>query len=214
MGRELSLEEVSKEYPIMLLDTSVLLGELGPRSEEDIEKKILKLKREMNSAIFFREFLESGGDFYLIPNILKEYLSGTNYSYKKIIKKNGGHIQRERLFLMRKIRDSTRERRKLASLLEERGKILKFEENEREKYEQFSHKHHALMKEEGIGINDYDLLVSGLTIAAKMEPTCIISNDFPLLYSWRKVLKIEGIGPNQLGFFVRKNFNGFRIGYL
>jgi len=101
----------------------------------------------------------------------------------------------------------------LANLLEERERIFKFKEDELEMYLQFSDKHYTLMRKKGIGPNDYDLLISELTSAVKRGPTCIISNDFPLLYSWRDILKIEGKNPSQLGFFIRKDFNGFDRAY-
>ena len=115
MRKELSLEEVSKEYPIMLIDTSTLLGILRTKSRATIGEKISNEEEKINSAIFFREFLENGGNFYLTPNILEEYLSRTNYPYKKMIKKNSRNLQKEKLILMRKIKEKTKNIRKLTS---------------------------------------------------------------------------------------------------
>jgi len=208
--RRVSLEEISEDYPIILVDTCALLGKLRvDKTKKNIEEKILLSKMGADSAIFFREFLENGRGFYLTQNILEEYLRGTNYPYKKNAKKNSGNIQGDYLILMRKKRENSKEKRKLTSLLEELGRIFKFEENELEMYSKFSHKYCALMKEEGIRPNGYDLLISGLTSGVKRWPTCIISNDFKLLRSWKKILKIERKDPSQLGFIIRKNFSSF-----
>jgi len=117
MDRGLSLEEVSKEYPITLLDTSALLEKLSLTLKGSITEKISHVEEEIDSAIFFREFLESGGNFYVTPNILEEYLSRTNYPYKKKIKKNGGNIQRENLILMRKIRENSKKEKKVGKFI-------------------------------------------------------------------------------------------------
>jgi hypothetical protein len=206
----LNLRGIAEDYPMVLFDTSALLHALEESPSGNIEDKILDIENQTNSTIFLSDFIKNCTGFYVTEGILREYLDGTNYSYKKRVKKRGGNISREELNFMRKIKDNIRGRRKLSNSLEESGKIFRIEENEEKEYQKFYRRFSYVMESKGIGFEDYKLLISSLIASIKRSPACIISNDFPLLHSWREVLKRKEMNPNQFGFFTRPGFNVYR----
>ena len=71
--RGISLEEISEDYPIILVDTCALIGE--------IDGEGYNMKR--NSANFFREYVDNGKGIYITPSVFKEYSNGGYSLHRK-----------------------------------------------------------------------------------------------------------------------------------
>ena len=62
--RGISLEKISEDYPIILIDTSALIGYLVSGGA---------VNTSVDSAHFFRKHIEGGKNFYFTPSVFKEY---------------------------------------------------------------------------------------------------------------------------------------------
>ena len=68
--RGISLEEISEDYPIILVDTSALIGYLVSGGA---------VNTSVDSAHFFRKHIEGGKNFYFTPSVFKEYSNGGSH---------------------------------------------------------------------------------------------------------------------------------------
>lgn len=211
-----TLEEISEKYPFILVDTSSLTW----ASFKNIETSLLDFEGTMSipveigkSAIFFKEFLEGGKNFYVTQFILREYNHSAYYPYNKIIKKYK-NISKKSLELYRKKREVSKEVGKLVRAFEENYGILELDENERKLYGKMSRKYSFLKRKRDISEADFDFLISGFVLSRTRDLTSLISNDFGIFYSWIDLLKREKLTPETLGFFVRIDFNSFKRGKL
>lgn len=214
--RVASLEEISKDYPIILVDTSSLTWS----SLKNIEVRLLDFeglmsipKEIIRSTVFFKEFLEERKNFYVTQLILEEYNHNAYYPYKKIIK-NRKKISKKGLELCRERREASKKMGKLVRALEENGRILELDKDEEKLYSKMSKKYSFLKRKRNISKADFDFLIAGVVVSMRRNLTSLISNDFGIFYSWRELLKKEKLEPEQLGFFVRKDFNVFKRGKL
>ena len=215
MGNLLTLEEVSQEYPIILVDTCALNQPLTRSASIEIAE---------NSAIFFKNFSEGGG-IYVTKKILKEYTIpdkeiekiqrqkrsrikySRNNTYKSRSKKIGdGEVQRGFKKMMV-------EKKNLDRHLKRSHRVIKLSEDEIERYEMFYGKYSYLNKKVEMHSKAYDLLISGLVVSQTRSPACLVSNDFSLLYSWKNLLMNSKIDPSYFGFFIRKKIEGFQRAY-
>ena len=213
--RRRTLEEISERYPFILVDTSTLSWSSFGNTKTGLDfEGIMSISEDkIKSAIFFKEFLEGGKNFYVTQFILREYARNAYYPYSKIIK-NRKNISKKGLELYRKKREESREIGKLVRAFEENGGILELDEDERKLYGQMSRKYSFLKRKRDISEADYDFLISGVVVSMKRDLTSLISNDFKILYSWIDLLKKEKLTTEQLGFFIRKEFNVFKRGKL
>jgi len=214
--RARSLGEISERYPFILVDTSTLSWssiEDIETSPSDFEIRMALPEEKMRSAMFFKEFLEGGKNFYVTPLILRQYDHNTHYPYGKIIK-NRKNLSRKGLELYRKRRETSREIGKLVRAFEGMGGILEFDEDERRLYGKMSSKYSFLKKRRDISEANFDFLISGVVVSMKRGLTSLLSNNFLIFYSWIDLLKKEKLTPEQLGFFVRKDFDVFKRGKL
>ena len=60
-----------------------------------------------------------------------------------------------------------------------------------------------------IGAIDFDLAIIGAVLSMTRGKTAILSNDFPLLYSYQALLVNEHLSPTKYGFFLRINSDFF-----
>lgn len=211
-----TLEEISERYGFILIDTSSLTWS----SLKNIEVRLLDFeglmsipKEIIKSTVLFKEFLEERKNFYVTQLILEEYNHNAYYPYKKIIK-NRKKISKKGLKLCRKKREASKEMGKLVRALEENGGILELDEDERKLYGKMSKKYSFLKRKRNISETDFDFLIAGVVVSMRRNLTSLISNDFGIFYSWRELLKKEKLEPEQLGFFVRKDFNAFKRGKM
>ena len=71
--RGISLEEISENYPIILVDTCVLIGPIGRKS----------VNTTRDSVSFFIRYVGEGIGVYVTPSVFKEYSSGNYFSHER-----------------------------------------------------------------------------------------------------------------------------------
>jgi len=85
--RGISLEEISEDYPTILVDTSALIGPIGRRS----------FNTAKDSAYFFIKHVGEGVGIYVTPSVFKEYSNGYSPSHERsllnAIQSNSGILQ-------------------------------------------------------------------------------------------------------------------------
>jgi len=214
-----SLREVFLEYPITIIDTSSLFQLLDRHPEENdgsYEAQISLSQRIFDSAIFYKEFLESGGKFYITPKVLREYKTPGDYVFRireRIAR--GEHLSEQELNLFYKREEDSQERMKLVEMLESKGMVLKLTKAELEEHASFCRKYDYFKSKEEIKDVDFDLLISAAVVSKMRKPhTCLISNDFGILYSWKDLRREEETRPERFGFFLRKEFDVFERAHL
>jgi|TARA_Y100000310_G_scaffold107162_2_gene105612 hypothetical protein len=197
--KQKSFKGVTLEYPITLIDTSALLHPLeGCPDKEDksYQARILYSRISLNSSIFFRRFLEQRNTFYVTRNVLEEY---TPEPLRKV---SPSHGIKYLLFNERQRNDE--KRRDFIELLRSNGNVIQLSEREQEYYSFFNRAHKDIMDRERLSETDSDLLISGVVVSKTRGATCLISNDFGILRSWKDLVRGGKIAPEEFGFFLRK----------
>ena len=95
------------------------------------------------------------------------------------------------------------------------GKIIKLNEYETNIYNSFSeNKTNLWLKSENnLSEADYDFLINGAVLSKTRGKTAILSNDFPLLYSYRDLVSKERLSTERYGFFIRQKKEFFQKAY-
>jgi len=208
-SRARTLEQVNSEYPIILIDTSALLSTFKYNGNDNFSEKKSRSELFESSAVFYREFLEGGGIFYITPSVIREFINSSCAYYKRMIKKEGV-ISKERIEYHRQVKKEHLEKGRLVRLLEDRELILELDEDEKEKYMRLNNKHYHEGMKRGLSEVDFDLINSGATVSMTRIPTALISNDIAIFHLWRKYLKKDTLDKDKLGFFTRKGFDVFK----
>lgn len=197
--KQRSLQGVTLEYPMTLFDTSALFEAMnGRRNKGDTSHlaKILVSERIFDSTVFLKSFLEQGGVFYITPRVLEEYKPRT---LKEVDPSSGLAYE---LFI-----EKQKEHQGIGEFIEKlefEGMVLQLSNEEMEYHSFFHRKYSNFMDREGLSETDLDLLIFGGIISKiRRKPTCLVSNDFPMLYSWKDFVRSEKIAPENFGFFVR-----------
>jgi predicted nucleic acid-binding protein len=212
-----SLNDITLAYSTVLLDTCALLyplnGSLSRSNARTIKEKILISEQMRDSAIFFKEFLEEGGNFCVTPLIIGEYIKGSYYSYKNRIKKGRGP-KGDLLEFHRKRKEESEEMRRLIRVLEDNRRIFQLDEDEQRIYRGLREKYSKTLRRNELRETNIDFLVSGVVVSKTRNPTCLISNNFRILRSWGDILNLEKIPYRQLRFFLRRDFDAFEMVYF
>lgn len=201
----LTLRELVLEYPIILMDSSVLYGRLsekGSQSESYIPQRLEFLG-------LLENFLHEGLPFFTTNLVSQEYISG-GYPYKEIIKKRVTQNDRSALDSARKIMNMKKRERKLMDLLSEKGRVIELTEEEKKKYNSIKNTYQGQSSYE-LGEVDADLLISGAVLSETRGATCLASNDFGIFNIWKRLLKSRRTTREQYGFAVRLNLNSFKL---
>jgi len=183
MEENLHLEEVAPKYPIMLIDESALSGPFSiSKSSQISERKIDYYKRLENSAIFFREFLEKGGNFYVTSLVLEEYSHGAHFPYRKAIAAINRHGEKDSLQVkvdsvqvVRQRKATSKAKRGLISSLESNRKILYLDGYEMREYGSLSGRYTYFLNKEKLSKTDLDFLILGLVVSKMRGGTCMFN---------------------------------------
>ena len=170
---ERSLEEISEDYPIILVDTSVLIGHLN---RGDTVNRSSSFNTTVDSAHFFKKHIDNGMGIYVTPYVFREYSNGGSSSHRRL--------------LLDAIRDNSR-------ILQLNGGeklwydvIFKGYFKIRDKFELAETDYDFLVS--GVVLSD-----------ARKKPIALVSNDLGILRAWKSILMKESISPEKLGFLIR-----------
>ncbi len=220
-GALIHLDDICKEFNILLVDTSVLVKSLEAQSSNSpkLIDKIISKKVETCSSIFFNKYVKDKGIFFLTEKIYKEFYCPENITLEEVFPKiNRSKISKKELKYFSEICSGVQEKRNLLKSFKKYKKIITLDDFEKEKYNEIFTRNLYLKKKaygpEGkkTGDNDDDLLIHGAVLSITRDKTAILSNDFPLLYAYRDLLNKEKISPVNYGFFIRIKPNFFSRG--
>jgi len=206
------LEEIAKHYETILLDTCVLFMPLTSSPRISIQEKIKHSNRITNSAIFFTEQFQNSGNFQVTHSVIEEY-SPKTFSLKKRVKQKFVQGNRNELRWYRTIMRENKERRRLINVFEEKDMVFKLDKIKKEIYNYFRKIYSGFEEMRKLDETDLDFLISGLTIFDKNTSCLLISNDFQIMYAWRKIVLTQKLDSKNFGFYFRKQFNGFEKAY-
>lgn len=174
--RGISLEEISEKYPIILIDTCALIEYYGcSRSDNANYDSIYNVY--VDSANFFKKYIDDGMGIYVTSSVFKEYSDGGSSS---VYRKN------------------------LLHAIQSNSRILKLDKDERKVYSKISRKYSKVKNKFDIGYTDYELLVSAVVLSrVRKEPVALISNDMGIFHAWKFLLMKENLNLDELRFLIR-----------
>ena len=174
--RVASLEEISEDYPIILVDTCALIGYLN--FSEVVNAKVdSAYTMKVDSANFFKKYIDDGAGIYVTSSVFREYSIGSSSS---------SHIK------------------DLLDTIQSNSRILEFDEDERKLYNEKSRKYSEIKNKFLVGNADYDLLVSAFVLPeVRKKPVALVSNDIGILRAWKFLLMKEDLNLDKLRFLIR-----------
>ena len=208
-GALIHLDDICEEFNILLVDTSALIRPLddGIRGAKLIDR-IKSKKTEGDSSIFFNKYLEKGS-FFLTKEVFEEYCGEETPPIREVLSKYDHlKISKKEREYFKNVCSVRKEKIKLLNSFKKKKKIICLDNSEEEKYnEMFKRnlylKERTYKEKKKIGDVDYNLLIIGAVLSMTRTKTAVLSNDFPLLYSYQALLTNEHLNPTNYGFFLR-----------
>jgi len=198
-------EIVDSGNPI-ILDTSSL--SFSKDNNCPIELQMDFLEKELLFFPILKEYLFNGGDFYFTSSV-KEEIDNSNYQYKKIVKRGDNKGERQILELRRKRKQVIKERRSLANLFQDRGRVFSLNDMVRVPYNLSYRKHSYLRDIFNLGGAKFDLLIWALILSKERGSVSVLSNHYSMNNAREKMLCGENMGFNRLSFFFRRGMDKF-----
>jgi len=211
MGNLKSLEEISSDYGLIVIDTcafhQILRRDSNPKSiKEKLENYLMKRK----FLGFWKENIGHYENCYTISEVIEEMRNVRHYSYGKIIKKGGLRNRSPKVLeLRRAIRDLDKERNRLVTYLEDKEKILELNKDEAYLYEIFYEECLEIRDNYDLHGADFPLFIFGAVTSQTRKSSAIISNDYGIVSAWSSFSEAEKISKEKFGFFVRKRISLF-----
>lgn len=213
----MTLDKICNDFKIILLDTCVLNGFLEcynlARSAK-LKDRINSQKEEKNSYIFFRRGLNQEKTFLITNFIFNELNCEENLSIREtLLKYDFLKISKKEYEYYHEICSRKKEKNKLLKIIKKKRKILNFSPDENIEYANYFERNFYLKSKNNLSEPDYDLLISGAVLSVSRGNTAILSNDFPLLYSYQSLIYGEKLSAEKFGFFIRPKREFFQKAY-
>ena len=211
-----SLDKIVSRYDLVLFDTSAILG-FNRRREQDLSFKdrMDLAESAFENSRYLLSYAEKGL-ISLVPGVIEEINANNGHNVKKKMRER--QSRRERIFrdsereyleLVRAKQKSLKPARKLVEAVELKQKVIQLNQEESLLYEQLGFNFKQLREKYSLSEVDFSILISGLVLSYKRGSTAIISNDFNLLDSGRKIAAESKMDWDKFGFFVRKKMSSF-----
>lgn len=200
------LDDLCEEFDILLIDTSALVRPLEEIVKKDkLRDRINTKKTEENSSIFFNKFMKGKGVFYITREVLKESYSKGNPPISEIFPRSKrSNLSKKEQEYYSSVCSFRKERNNLLRSFRKDKKLILLNNSEKRKYDEFFNRNLFLKDRNRLSIVDYDLLITGAVLSITRGDTVILSNDFPLLYSYRSLVNKESFDQGKYGFFIRR----------
>lgn len=172
--RGVSLEEISEDYPIILVDTCALIGYQSFSKVVNAEvDSVYNMK--VDSANFFKKSIDDGVGIYVTSSVFREYsMGGSSY-----------------------IKD-------LLHAIQSNSRIIEFDDDGRKSYNEKSRKYSRIKDKFRLGNEDYNLVISAVVLPeVRKEPVALVSNDIGILRAWKFLLMQEDLSLAELRFLIR-----------
>ena len=203
----LPLEVLARETGPILTDACAIHSFMGldehPTTLEE-KKEMHILKNKAISYLF--DCAQVRGNFSFTSGVLDEILGDNSYSLKRAIKGKGGG-SRALLDVRRLIMAKQRLLRKFARTMREGEKVIVFEEDEKELYNSLNHDNMDIAHELDLSVQDYDLLISGVTLAKMNRAPIGITNDTGIWTAWNMIRGRGVIDERDFPLYVRTGVN-------
>ena len=206
------LDDVSSDYNFILIDNSVFQEVLTFNSiKQTSAERLAHCYIQKKSLEFWIKNLPEYDNLYTTLGVMGELAFGTNYDYKRAIKRPPSSKDPNIPKIRRAIRDVSSKRRSLIGYLKDEDKILKLNEDEQSLYKKLSEKYYKCGDYYKLSEVDFDLFLSGAVCAQTCGSSAILSNDIRGISElWKLFLKKEHIPREKFGFFVRDDISLFR----
>ena len=193
-----TFKSISREFPVLLLDTSVLYsgGRFAGRSFDKLLKKSLENRRQ---AAFLRGFIESGNNFYVTEMVLDQYRAALRMKKKDRIKRGGDNV---RVDLIKQKEEEHREMRKLVDLLVDTDRIVKLEGVWQEHYQRLVREYPWLPMQYGLSKTSADFVFTGVALSQR-TPTTVLFSNRGIGDSLRELFRKGEYGGRELRRFYR-----------
>lgn len=222
-----TLEEIVGEYRAVLIDASALFNyldlplrnhpatSLPKRDSFKREKRSLYEKCSFTSRL--RNYIKRGMPIFVTSNVIEEYLHREEHPYKNVLESTlygrGNETHRILSEKFRLIEKERRELKKMTRTFQENSRILNLNPEQETLYDSLYLGYKWLDEKNGLGVTDFDFLISGAVLAQTNDSAALVSNDFGIVEAWRILSEREGFTSEQLPFFIRKKLFGFlRLG--
>lgn len=164
--------------------------------------------------------LESDGVVHFSEGVFRELSdsSDIHFDYKRIRELNRERFVKIQLWgdylgLLRNIRSTYREARKIVRKFKEAGKVICLTEQENKIYQYLGKRYSNFKKgDSGLSEADFQLLLDGAVISLKRGPTAIISNDFGILRAWKYLCIRENLDSTKYTFYIRIDNDSYIVG--
>jgi len=211
----LTLDKLCQDFQIILLDASAIncfLECRGAQSEK-LKERINYAIEEKNSVIFFRKYFNKENNFLITSLIFDELDYKENFSIRETLAKYDFlTISEKEKEYYRESCAYKKEINKLLKIIKKKEKILNFNQYEKKEYFCSFERNFYLKKRHNLSDPDYDMLISGAVLSKLRGKTAILSNDFPLLCSYKSLVYEEKLNTENYGFFLRPKKEFFKKG--
>ena len=216
----IKLDDICKKFEFVLLDSSAIINCLDSNKTEHNESskliyRINHKKTEEASYTFFNKYLKKTKNLFVTNLIVEELKCNAGNSIREVLSKYGWlKINKKEKTYFKEVCSTDKTRKNLVKSLQN-GKIIKLNEYETNIYNSFSeNKTNLWLKSENnLSEADYDFLINGAVLSKTRGKTAILSNDFPLLYSYRDLVSKERLSTERYGFFIRQKKEFFQKAY-
>ena len=214
----LTLDDICKEFEFVLLDSSAIINylELNSLERKEASKLINKINRkkaEEASYVFFNKYIKRTKNLFVTDLILEELKYENNNSIREVLSKYDWlKIRKKEEIYFKEIRSAEKMKKNLVKSFQDK-KIINFDSNENIEYSRYFKRNFYLKGKYTLSDADYDLLITGAVLSALRGKTAVLSNDFPLLYSYKSLISKEKLSTEKYGFFIRQKKEFFQRAY-
>lgn len=201
-----SLDTLALKKHRVLLDTNIFgssddsneRGSVCPSFEERYER----IQGNFDFILLIEHYLEEGCSFYISSSVFEE-LQAVHYPFKRAIKRRGSVENRELLELHRLRRLESKEKRHVANLFQDYGKILHLVGDEQIFYNVLLRRYEELKLTYGLSDTDFDLAISGTALVKTGSSVDLVSNDKGILKAERDIKREEKLFGDRIMIFMR-----------
>jgi hypothetical protein len=221
MSKDYRLENIARDYEIVLFDSSALIDPFNHRqrgrpNEFICYRSTINLQKKIDYILFLQECLRKKYPFYITKDVMGEInKGGGDAKTYKMYMKNSGYLRKRRVFVSPKtIKRENCEFNRLISLFVNNDRVIdeQLTDSEIEQYSNLFSDFSYLMElndltETIIGPNrilsetDFDFLLKGIVLSNSRGKTALLTNDSGIRKARFHLIKKQIFNPFNLVLF-------------
>ena len=210
----ITLDEICNNFKIILADSSAIIHylELNGKNKEvsKLEYKLKRKRAEESSYTSFNKYVKRTKNLFVTNLVLEELKYEEEKSIREILSKyDYVKIKKKENEYFGTICSAKKTKKKLVKSFQDK-KIINFNSNENTEYSRYFKRNFYLKGKYTLSDADYDLLITGAVLSALRGKTAVLSNDFPLLYSYKSLISKEKLSTEKYSFFIRSKKEFFQ----